>query len=111
MFLFFMKSDHDDLKPLLRSWSEVPAPSGRLAGSVWQRIEADGGKAGWFSRLVMAVYDLDASFARPRAIAVVVAASLLVGVGFAELRTKYDAHQIDSEMSARYLSMLDTSSR
>jgi hypothetical protein len=59
----------------------------------------------------MAVYDLDARFARPRAIATLVAASLLIGIGIAELRTRYDAHQIDSEMSARYLSMLDTSNR
>ncbi|MFT3867469.1 MAG: hypothetical protein QM715_03115 [Nibricoccus sp.] len=111
MFLFLMNANHDNLKPLLQSWNEVPAPTGRLAGAVWQRIEAGGGKAGWFSRLVMAIYDLDASFARPRAIAVVVAAGLLVGIGVGELRAKYDAYQIDSEMSARYLSMLDTSNR
>jgi len=111
MFLYFMNSDHDNLDPLLRSWSEVPSPSGRLAGPVWQRIEAAGGQAGWLSRLVMAVSDLDASFTRPRAIAVVLAASLLIGVGIGELRTRYDAHQIDTEMSARYLSMLDLSNR
>lgn len=111
MFLLFMKSDRDSLEPLLKSWSEVPAPSGRLAGPVWQRIEAVGGRASWFGNFIMGLHDLDTRFSRPRAIAVVVAASLLVGVGIAELRTRYDAQQIDTEMSARYLSMLDTSNR
>lgn len=111
MFLLFMKPDHDNLDPLLHSWSEMPVPSGQLAGPVWQRIEALGGHASWFSRLVVAVYDLDARFSRPRAIAAVLAASVLIGIGMAELRTRYADRQVDTEMSARYLSMLDTSNR
>lgn len=111
MFLLFVKPESDHLETLLRSWSETPAPDARLAAPVWQRIEAAGGRAGWADRLVMFVHELDARVIRPRAIAALFVASLLVGVGIAEFRTIYDAHEIDREMSARYLSMLDTSSR
>jgi hypothetical protein len=111
MFLLFMKNDPDNFDHLLHSWNEVPAPSGRLASPVWQRIEAVGRHAGWFGGIIMALRELDARFARPQAIAAVVALSLLVGFGVAELRARYDARQTDTEMSARYLSMLDLNGR
>ena len=111
MFLLFMKLDRDNLDPFLRSWSEVPVPSGQLAGPVWRRIEASGGRAGWFGRLAMAIYTLDARFARPQAIAVVLVASMLLGVGVAELRSRFEAREVDAEMAVRYLSMLDTNNR
>jgi hypothetical protein len=111
MFLLFMKPSPDNLDDLLHSWNEVPASSGRLAGPVWQRIEAVGGRASWFGRMTMALHELDLRFARPQALAVMIALGLLIGVGVAELRMRYDVLQTDSEMSVRYLSMLDTNGR
>jgi hypothetical protein len=111
MFLLFMKNDPDDLDHLLQEWNGMPAPSGRLAGPVWQRIESAHGRASWFGSLTMLLRELDACFARPQVIAAVVAVGLLVGMGFAELHTRYNATQIDAEMSARYLSLLDVNNR
>lgn len=111
MFLLFMKNNPDDLDRLLQEWNGMPVPSGRLAGPVWQRIEASHGRASWFGSITMRLRELDVRFARPQAIAAVVAVGLLVGMGFAELRTRYNATQIDAEMSARYLSLLDVNNR
>jgi hypothetical protein len=111
MFLFFMKNDPDDFDHLLHEWNEMPAPGGRLAGPVWQRIEEASGRNRWFGSLAMRLQELEASFSRPQFIAAVVAVALLVGMGFAELRTRYDATQADTEMSARYLSLLDVNNR
>jgi hypothetical protein len=111
MFLLFMKNNPDDLDHLLQEWNGMPASSGRLAGPVWRRIEAAHGRASWFGSITMLLHELDVRFARPQAIAAVVAVGLLVGMGFAELRTRYNATQIDAEMSARYLSLLDVNNR
>jgi len=89
----------------------MAAPSGRLAGPVWQRIESSHGRASWFGSMTMFLRELDVRFARPHTIAAVVAIGLLVGMGFAELRMRYNATQIDSEMTARYLALLDVSNR
>ena len=89
----------------------MPAPSGRLAGPVWQRIESSPGRASWFGSVTMFLRELDVRFARPHTIAAVVAIGLLVGMGFAELRTRYIAKRIDAEMSARYLALLDVNNR
>lgn len=111
MFLLFMKNDPDDIDHLLQEWTGLPAPSGHLAGPVWQRIESEHGRASWFGNLTMILRELEVRFARPHAIVAVVAIGLLAGVFFAELRTRYNATQIDAEMSARYLSLLDVSRR
>jgi len=111
MFLFFMKHDPDNLNHFLHEWNDMPAPDGRLAGPVWERIEVARGRASWFDSLLMRLRELDVRFARPQAFAAVLALSLLVGMGFAVLHTRYNATRIDAEMSARYLSMLDVSRR
>jgi len=106
-----MKPNPDNLDCLLQDWNEVPSPSGRLAGPVWQSIEATGGRASWLGKLMMLLHELDLRFARPQAIAAVIFLGTLIGIGVAELRTRSDALRTDSEMSARYLSMLDTTGR
>ncbi|MBK9989416.1 MAG: hypothetical protein IPP19_01455 [Verrucomicrobia bacterium] len=106
-----MKNDPDDLDRLLQEWTALPAPSGQLASPVWQRIESGDRRASWFGNLTMLLRELEMRFARPHAIVAVVAVGLLVGVFFAEVRTRYNATQIDAEMSARYLSLLDVSHR
>ena len=107
MFLLCMKHEPDDLDQLLQSWQKVPTPSGRLTAPVWRNIEATGGRASWFGNLTMALRELDLRIARPAALATVVAFALLVGLGLAELRSLYTARRIDTEMSTRYLSMID----
>lgn len=111
MFLLFMKHDPDNLNHLLQEWNEMPVPDGRLAGPVWERIKAVQGRASWFDGLLMRLRELDVRFARPQTLAAVVAFSLLIGFGFAAFHTRYNAKQMDAEMSARYLSMLDVSRR
>jgi len=111
MFLLYMHTNHDDLDHLLKEWKDTPLPEGRLNVPVWRRIEAVQSGSGWFSRLVLSFYELDDRFARPRVLMALLAFSLLLGVGVAELRTRYEAYQVDSEMSARYLSMLDVQNR
>ena len=111
MFLLPMKPDPDDLDHLLHEWNSLPEPDGRLAGPVWQRIEADARHTGWFGNMALRLHELDMRFTRPQAIAAVIAIGLLVGVGLAELRTRYNATQVDAEMSARYLSLLDVNNR
>jgi hypothetical protein len=111
MFLLHMKPTPDDLDHLLHEWNSLPAPDGRLAEPVWQRIAADHGRTGWFGNMTLRLYELDLRFTRPQAIAAVIAFGLLVGVGLAELQTHYNATQADAEMSARYLSLLDVNNR
>jgi hypothetical protein len=111
MFLLHMKPDPDDLDHLLHEWNRLPAPDGRLAGPVWQRIELGAGSAGWFGSVTLCLRELDLRFTRPQAVAAILAIGLLVGVGLAELRTRYNATQVDAEMSARYLSLLDVNNR
>lgn len=111
MFLLFMKNNPDDLDHLLHAWNEMPAPDGQLGGPVWQRIEASGGRSRWFGSLAMRLQEFEASLFRPQFVAAIVAVALLAGMGFGELQARYQATQIDSEMSARYLSLLDVSNR
>ena len=106
-----MKHDPDNLDHLLREWHGVPAPDGRLAAPVWQRIETVKGRASWFGIFVMRLHELDVCCARPQVVAAVIAVGLLVGLGCAELRTRQAALQIDSEMSARYLALIEPSVR
>jgi hypothetical protein len=101
------KKAHKDLDPLLQSWTELPAPSGRLDAPVWLLIAARGARLSWTERAVDLLRELDARFARPQAMATLVAVALLLGVGLAELRARNDIVRIDAEMSARYLALLE----
>jgi hypothetical protein len=106
-----MKPNPDKLDRLLRSWSEVPAPSGRLPGPVWQRIESGLKRGDWFGQAVMLLHELDARFARPQAIAALLAFAMALGVGLAELHVRRAAMRNDAEMSVRYISLLETENR
>jgi len=103
--------ERDDFDRLLHSWTEFPAPSGRLGIPVWQSIEVRCARLPWSEQVIDLLRELDNRFARPRAMAAVVAVALLLGVGLAELRTHNEAARVDAEMSARYLAMLDPVSR
>lgn len=43
--------------------------------------------------------------------AALVVMALLLGLGLAELRNRYDVAQVDAEMSARYLALLEPAGR
>ena len=106
-----LNKDPDNLDHLLRSWTEAPAPTGRLNGPVWRRIEERTARLSvieWFGFFLRA---LDGRLARPRAMAALVAMALLLGVGLAEMRTRSDAARIDAEMSARYMALLELAGR
>ncbi|MFT3782514.1 MAG: hypothetical protein QM790_10915 [Nibricoccus sp.] len=106
-----MKSGTDDFDELLRSWKEVPEATGKLAQPVWARIEATTTRRVWLSSLALRLHEIDLWLTKPRTVAALVALAIFVGLGMAEFRSVYTAQQIDREMSARYISMLDLSSR
>ena len=103
--------DPDNFDRLLHSWTELPAPIGKLDIPVWQRIEVSGARLAWSERVNDLFRELDARFARPQAMVALVALALLLGVGLAELRSYKDAARVDAEMSARYLALLEPVSR
>ena len=106
-----VNKEPDDLGALLRRWTELPAPAGRLDGPVWQRIEARNARFSWSERLIGFLGELDLQFARPQAMAALVAVALLLGLGLAELRARNDVARVDAEMSARYLALLEPAGR
>ena len=106
-----VKKDPDNLDALLHSWSELPAPTQRLAAPVWQRIEACGASLSWAAGAVDWLREIDARIARPQVMAALVVVALLLGAGLAEMRTRSAVARVDAEMSARYLAMLDLAGR
>jgi hypothetical protein len=106
-----VNKEPDNLGDMLHSWTEVPAPAGKLDVPVWQRIEARGARLSWSERMMGFLGELDLRFARPQALAALVAVALLLGLGLAELRTRYDIARVDAEMSARYLALLEPTGR
>jgi len=103
--------DPDHLGHLLHSWTETPVPTGGLDAPVWQRIETRNARLTWSERGTELLRLLDAWFARPQALAALVAVALLFGFGLAELRVRYAVARVDAEMSARYLALLEPVTR
>jgi hypothetical protein len=102
-----VNKNSDNLGDLLHSWKDLPAPTGKLERPVWQRIEASGARVSWSARMADLLSELELRFARPQAMAALVAVALLVGLGLAELRSRSDLARVDAEMSARYLALLE----
>jgi hypothetical protein len=106
-----VNKEPDNLGDLLHRWTELPAPARKLDVPVWQRIEARGARFSWSERMIGFLGELDLRFARPQAMAALIAVALLLGLGLAELRTRYDVARVDAEMSARYLALLEPAGR